>query len=173
VTAGAAYIVSYHTNVGRYSYTIGVFSNGGAINNGPLHAPTATNGVFLYGANSVFPSSVSTTGVNYFVDAVFTTAGSPNVTAPGPADGATSVAVSQPVTARFDVPMQSAGLTFTLVDGSGANVPATVALDATATLATLAPSGPLTPGVRYSATVHGNDTFGNPMILPFGWSFMT
>ncbi|MDQ1475199.1 MAG: hypothetical protein QOE62_428, partial [Actinomycetota bacterium] len=89
------------------------------------------------------------------------------------ANGATGVAVSQPVTVRFNVPMQSAGLTFTLVDGAGANVPATVALEATATLATLAPSGPLTPGVRYSATVHGNDTFGNPMILPFGWSFMT
>ncbi|MDQ1434672.1 MAG: hypothetical protein QOF59_1488, partial [Actinomycetota bacterium] len=172
-TAGTTYVVSYHTNAGRYSYTNGVFANGGTINNGPLHAPTATNGVFLYGANSVFPSSVSTTGVNYFVDAVFTTAGSPNVTTTNPANGATGVAVSQPVTVRFNVPMQSAGLTFTLVDGAGANVPATVALEATATLATLAPSGPLTPGVRYSATVHGNDTFGNPMILPFGWSFMT
>ena len=71
--AGTTYVVSYHTNVGRYSYTTGVFSNGGALNSGPLHAPTASNGVFLYGANSVFPSSPSTTGVNYFVDAVFTT----------------------------------------------------------------------------------------------------
>jgi hypothetical protein len=77
------------------------------------------------------------------------------------------------VTARFDVPIQSAGLTFTLVDGSGGNVAATIALDAGAMLATLAPSAPLTPGVRYSATVHGKDTFGNQMIIPFGWSFMT
>jgi hypothetical protein len=73
VTAGTTYVVSYHTNVGRYSYTTGVFSNGGALDNGPMHAPTAINGVFLYSANSVFPSSPSTTGVNYFVDAIFTT----------------------------------------------------------------------------------------------------
>jgi hypothetical protein len=73
VTAGTTYVVSYHTNVGRYSYTTGVFSNGGALNSGPLHAPTGSNGAFLYGANSVFPSSPSTTGVNYFVDAIFTT----------------------------------------------------------------------------------------------------
>jgi hypothetical protein len=173
VTAGTAYVVSYHTNVGRYSYTTGVFANGGALDNAPLHAPPASNGVFLYGANPAFPSSVSTTGVNYFVDAVFTTAGSPNVTATSPANSAAGVAVSQPVTARFDVPIQSAGLTFTLVDGSGANVAATVALDAGAMLATLAPSVPLTPGVRYSATIRGKDTFGNQMIIPFGWSFMT
>jgi hypothetical protein len=73
VSAGTIYVASYHTNVGRYSYTTGVFANGGALDNGPLHAPTASNGVFLYGANSVFPSSPSTTGVNYFVDAIFTT----------------------------------------------------------------------------------------------------
>ncbi|MDQ1381256.1 MAG: hypothetical protein QOJ71_1975, partial [Actinomycetota bacterium] len=173
VTAGTAYVVSYHTNVGRYSYTTGVFANGGALDNAPLHAPPASNGVFLYGANPAFPSSVSTTGVNYFVDAVFTTAGSPNVTATSPANSAAGIAVSQPVTARFDVPIQSAGLTFTLVDGSGANVAGTVALDAGSMLATLAPSAPLTPGVRYSATIRGKDTFGNQMIIPFGWSFMT
>jgi methionine-rich copper-binding protein CopC len=173
VTAGTTYVVSYHTNVGRYSYTTGVFSNGGAVNSGPLHAPTASNGVFLYGANSIFPSSPSTTGVNYFVDAVFTTAGSPNVTATTPANGATGVGVSPSVTARFDSPMQSAGLAFTLVTGSGANVPATVSLDPTGTLATLTPSGPLTPGVTYPASVRGKDVFGNQMVLPFGWSFTT
>ncbi len=72
ITAGAAYIASYHTNVGGYSDTPYYFSNYQGQSNGSLSAAgNNLNGVFAYGAGSVFPANVSVTGDNYWVDLVF------------------------------------------------------------------------------------------------------
>jgi hypothetical protein len=73
VSPGAVYTVSYHTDAGRYAYTLNAFKSAG-VDRAPLHAPKATatapNGVYVYGA-SALPTKGTTT--NYWVDVVFTT----------------------------------------------------------------------------------------------------
>ena len=71
LTAGATYVVSYHTN-GFYSADGNYFAN--AITNGPLTAPSSAssggNGVYAYGSSSVFPTNTYN-ATNYWVDVVF------------------------------------------------------------------------------------------------------
>jgi hypothetical protein len=70
VTANTIYVVSYHTNVGHWSYTPSYFSGVG-VDNPPLHVGTVA-GVYAYGPETVFPSNVSANGNNYWIDVVFT-----------------------------------------------------------------------------------------------------
>jgi hypothetical protein len=74
ITANTVYVASYHTNAGHYSVTRGLFSNAG-VDNAPLHALASGldggNGVFVYAANSVFPSNTYQDS-NYWVDVLFT-----------------------------------------------------------------------------------------------------
>src|SRR2546425_506110 len=59
--------------------------------------------------------------------------------------------------------------------GAAANVPATVALDATGTIATLTPTSPLLPSTVYTATVAATvtDVAGTPLGTASTWSFNT
>jgi hypothetical protein len=68
ITAGTTYVASYHTN-GEYSADSNYFAN--PLVSGDLMAPANGNGVFAYGATSIFP--VATYGAsNYWVDVVYT-----------------------------------------------------------------------------------------------------
>jgi hypothetical protein len=71
VTAGTTYVASYHTN-GFYSADSGYFDT--AHTNGPLTAPASGssggNGVYAYGATSVFPT-LSYNASNYWVDVIY------------------------------------------------------------------------------------------------------
>ena len=73
ITANTVYIVSYHTNVGRYAFDNFFFASAGT-DNAPLHAlqngVSGGNGVYRYGA-SAFPNSTYQS-TNYWVDLVFT-----------------------------------------------------------------------------------------------------
>jgi beta-lactam-binding protein with PASTA domain len=69
IAANTTYVVSYHTNVGRYSYNSAYFASSG-VDNGPLHALAGANGVYRYGTISAFPTS-SFNSTNYWVDVVF------------------------------------------------------------------------------------------------------
>jgi uncharacterized protein DUF4082/concanavalin A-like lectin/glucanase superfamily protein/Big-like domain-containing protein/galactose oxidase-like protein/Kelch motif protein len=75
ITANTTYIVSYHTNVGRYAADDYYFATTG-VTNGPLQAlqdgQDGGNGVYAYGANSIFPTQTYQSE-NYWVDVVFTT----------------------------------------------------------------------------------------------------
>jgi hypothetical protein len=75
VTAGQAYVVSYHTNASYFSFTSGGLSS--TLSNGSAHllgnGVNGGDGVFSYGANSTFPSLSYQAG-SYWVDAVFSTA---------------------------------------------------------------------------------------------------
>ena len=75
ITANTVYVASYHTSVGHYSLTSKYFATSGA-DNPPLHAPASGtvggNGVYKYGASTVFPKS-SYNASNYWVDVVFAT----------------------------------------------------------------------------------------------------
>ncbi len=72
ITAGTAYVASYHTNVGRYSANGAYFANSG-FDNPPLRAlangENGANGVYLYGAGG-FPNQ-TWNATNYWVDVVF------------------------------------------------------------------------------------------------------
>ncbi|MET4290655.1 VCBS repeat-containing protein [Bradyrhizobium sp. LB8.2] len=76
VTAGTTYVASYHTN-GNYSDTQSYFTT--SMTNGQLSVAAAGNGVYSYGAETVFPTSVFNS-TNYFVDVVFN--GSANTNTP-------------------------------------------------------------------------------------------
>ncbi len=71
ITANTTYVVSYHTNVGRYSANSSYFNS--AYDNPPLRAlataESGGNGVYRYGATSAFPSQTYN-ATNYWVDVV-------------------------------------------------------------------------------------------------------
>ncbi len=68
LTAGQAYVVSYYAPNGHYSATPAFFADGWTA--GPLSAPAAGNGRFVYAGGGGFPAS-SWNATNYFVDLVF------------------------------------------------------------------------------------------------------
>src|SRR5437899_1031168 len=109
----------------------------------------------------------------------FTTDTAPTVIAQAPPPSATGVVPSTTVTATFSKPMAAATITtasFTLrAAGAAANVPATVTLDATGTIATLTPTSPLALGTVYTATVSGTvtDVVGTALGTNVAWSFST
>jgi VCBS repeat-containing protein len=71
INPGTTYIASYHTS-GNYSADPGLFAS--AVSSGPLTAPSSAssggNGVYAYGANSLFPTS-SHNATSYGVDVLF------------------------------------------------------------------------------------------------------
>jgi hypothetical protein len=119
----------------------------------------------------------------------------PTVGPASPSDGATNVPTSTNssnnivagtvVTATFSQPMDPstinsslAGslLTFTLKEATGNNVPGTVAMNATNTVATFTPTASaLTPNTSYIATVTtaAKNSGGTAMTIPIAWGFAT
>jgi hypothetical protein len=79
IAANTTYVVSYHTNVGHYSYALDYFV-GQSADNPPLHfladGAAGPNGVYAYGANSTFPSN-SFRASNYWVDALYSAVSPP------------------------------------------------------------------------------------------------
>jgi hypothetical protein len=67
LTAGATYIVSYHSN-GFYSSNFNYFA--GVHTSGPLTAAAGSNGIYAYGSSTIFPT-LSFNSTNYWVDVVF------------------------------------------------------------------------------------------------------
>ncbi len=173
VTAGTAYVASYHTNAGGYSYTGAYFAS--AYDSAPLHAPApvsgAGNGVYMYGP-SAFPTQTYN-AANYWVDLVFNTVFSDTV-APGlssetPVPGAMG-GPSTTVTATFTEPVSSATISFAIKSSGGTLVPAALSYDSARLVATLRPTSSLAQGT-YTATVSAaTDPSGNVM-TPVSWTF--
>ncbi len=69
LTAGATYVASYHTNSGRYSHSSDYFTSN--VTSGPLTAPAAGNGVYVYSGSSAFPSEIAYAATNFWVDVMF------------------------------------------------------------------------------------------------------
>lgn len=67
LVAGQTYTVSYVAPTGNYTYQSGAFAAG--LSNGPLTAPAAGNGAYLYAASGRPTQSYNAT--NYFVDVEF------------------------------------------------------------------------------------------------------
>jgi hypothetical protein len=74
ISANTVYVASYHTTGGHYSIDKNYFAGNG-IDSGPLNAlgttASGSNGVFAYGAPTLFPNQ-SFAASNYWVDVLFT-----------------------------------------------------------------------------------------------------
>ena len=174
VTAGTAYVVSYHTDAGYFSYDWQGLANG--VTRGPLTAlPTAEaggNGVYRYGA-STFPDQNG--NANYWVDVVYRPSADstpPTVTATSPAASATGVGTAASVSATFSEPVDPASVAVTLASGSTA-VAGSLSFDAVTRTATLRPTAALAAGTTYTATATATDIAGNGMTVARTWSFST
>jgi hypothetical protein len=177
ITANTTYVASYHTDTGFYAFNGGYFATRG-VDSPPLHAlrdgVDGGNGVYRYGG-SAFPD-FSFNSSNYWVDVVFDTTANdvtpPQVTARTPAPGATGVAVTSPVTATFDEPVQSTTISMSLSGPSGP-VAGSTTYDPASQTATFTPTAALSFSTSYTATVSGaKDAAGNTM-TPVSWSFTT
>ncbi len=190
INANTTYVVSYHTNVGHYSFDENYFATTGVVN-GPLRAPATGavggNGVYKYGATG-FPTQTYNAS-NYWVDLVFSTTPPgqdttpPTVASFTPAAGATNVSTGSNVTVTFSEAMDAATVntnTVELRDHLNNPVPATVSYDAPTSTATLDPTAALTAGETYTAQVRGGsvdprvkDVAGNALAANFTWTFTT
>ena len=70
VTAGTTYLASYYAPRGNYASTAAFFNS--KWTNGPLSAPSGSNGLYLYGSDA-FPTN-SYNSTNYWVDPLFVAA---------------------------------------------------------------------------------------------------
>ena len=120
ITSNTVYVASYHASSGHYSEDDNYFATAG-VDNPPLHAlangVSGGNGVYAYGASSVFPNQ-TWSSANYWVDVVFQAQAVPTLAsiAVTPANPTELVGATQPFTA--------AG---TYSDGSTQNITSQVA----------------------------------------------
>ena len=177
ITAGTIYVASYHTNVGHYSDDLGYFA-GQSANDGPLHGledeAGSRDGVYVYGSGG-FPSNISPSSDNYWVDVVFATSANlpPTVASETPAPNAEGVPTNTTVTATFSEGVQSGTINFTLTSSSGP-VATTLSYNSSTNTATWTPTVALNPATNYTATVSGaTDASGHTMSGTVSWSFST
>lgn len=96
----------------------------------------------------------------------------PAVLSTAPADGASGVAPTAAIWARFSEPMEPS----TLAGAFGVTGTAgTVTWDAASLTATFTPAAPLAPGTSFTATLStgATDLAGNALLAPVSWQFQT
>ena len=188
ITAGTNYIVSYYSSQGYYSTTGDFFAN--SVSNGPLTAPAdlsnAHNGVYKYSGTPVFPDE--TYGKeNYFVDVVFNTVSTPDITAPqvssiSPSSNATGIAVGSVVLAVFNEGLNPASVTSSsaYLRQGATTIPTTLNYNAGNNTITLSPVSVLSNSTVYTVTLKGGtgssritDIAGNALSSDYTWSFTT
>lgn len=178
VTAGTAYVASYHAPRGGYAATAGYFLSADEVQAPLVAARTsaaAPNGVYSTGL-SAFPASTYSGG-NYWVSPVFDTVRPADVTPPAlvsrsPIDAASSVPVTAAVALTFSEPV-AAGTPTVALSSPGGLVAGTTTLDAARQVATFRPLVALQPGSTYTLTVRdAQDDAGNTM-APVTSSFRT
>ncbi len=103
ITANTVYVASYYVPNGHYSFNASYFATTG-VDTPPLHAlgngVSGGNGVFAYGATSVFPTQTFN-AANYWVDVVFSPAPAPTLSSitVTPASSTISTGATQAFTA--------------------------------------------------------------------------
>jgi hypothetical protein len=175
VSAGTTYVVSYTDPNGHYASQSNAFSSAGVD-----AAPLAVDGGFgatpagVYGTVGTFPNA-SFQNSNYFVDVTFTATDSSPLIATNqtPLDGSTSVSPTTTVSAKYSKPLAAGTQGVTLKDPNGTAVAGTTAYDSATRIVTFTPSSPLSGFVKYTATLSGTDTQGNPVTTGKSWSFTT
>jgi hypothetical protein len=181
VTAGQAYVASYHAPNGHYAADGGFFS-AASYDNSPLHAPqngvSASNGVYAYSNSPRFPQS-SYGATNYWVDPIFWVTQPPDTIPPAvdstnPISGQTSVPQNGALTATFNKAVQPGTVQFTLTGPGNTSIPGSLTYDSSSNKSTFIPASPLANQTTYTATVSGaRDTSGITMTGPYSWTFTT
>ncbi|MDX2302057.1 MAG: DUF4082 domain-containing protein [Microscillaceae bacterium] len=190
IVANTTYIASYHTPSGFYSVDENFFTSNG-VNTPPLNALIngldGPNGVYKYGASSVFPNETFNAS-NYWVDVVFDTEAPEDNTAPlitsvSPIENAGNISIGTSITATFNEAMDAATInsnTFELRNGSGSLVSASVSYNPTNLSATLTPNAVLNYSTNYTVQIKGESTgaavkdlAGNALAVNFNWTFTT
>jgi hypothetical protein len=134
---------------------------------------TVSNGAHVLTAVATDANGNATTSGPVNVIVANTVSG-PTVTSHTPTSGAAGVATNTPVKATFNESVIASSIGFTLKDGSGNAVAATVAYDDPSHTVTLTPNALLVTGTTFTATVSGaKDAAGNVMPSPVSWSFTT
>ena len=149
LAAGASYVVSYHTAVGRYVSTQNF--HGASTYPAYLTVPTQDAGVYAYGATSAFPTS-SWLSSQYWVDVTFTPADSASAAPatelyPAPAADASPTAAPPPTIASSS-PASSSSPTAS-ASPTASSLPTTTSASPTTTSS---PTPTPTPTTTTSAT---------------------
>lgn len=187
VTAGVTYIASYLSINGHYNADDNYFTT--AKINGPLEALSDSedpNGVYVNSANPLFPDQ-NFEESNYWVDVVFDTQISADVTAPlivsvSPINNATSVSANTTVFANFNEELDPSTVSITSMFLKKGNnlVPAAVTYNSLLERIVLTPQSPLENNTTYTATIKGGigydrikDVAGNALSSDYVWTFTT
>nr|WP_281720725.1 DUF4082 domain-containing protein [Nitrosomonas nitrosa] len=145
ITANTVYVVSYHSLNGHYSFGLNYFSTTG-VDSPPLHAlangVSGGNGVYAYGATSVFPTQTYNAG-NYWVDVAFR---------PNPLLTLSSIAVTPASPTISTGNTQSFIATGTYSDGSTQNLTNQVAWTSSSTSVATITSAGLATAVNAGST---------------------
>ena len=192
VTANTVYVASYFAPNGNYAANSAFFATSG-VDTPPIHllrdGVSGGNGVYNYGAGSAFPSSTYN-ATNYWVDVLFTPAGSgtpdtvpPTVIANSPANGAKNVASGVTVSAAFSkaIAVSTIGTaTFEIRTPANVLVAGSVSYNASTNTATFIPAAPLAASTVYTVTLKGGstdprikDVAGNALAADVSWTFTT
>jgi ATP-dependent Clp protease adapter protein ClpS len=177
------------------SFTVSVTSGGTPISGNISFDATSRTGTFtptepLASATSYTATIASTvkdlsgnalaTAYSFsFITAAGSDVTPPTVIATSPAAGAANVGANTTFTATFSEPMDVATInsaTIALrVSATSAPVTGTVTYNATTNTVTFTPTGPLSGGTSYSATVTtaARDVAGNGLAATYEWSFTT
>jgi hypothetical protein len=152
------------------------FTPTAALTASTLYTATITTGVQDLTGNAMASNYVWT-----FTTGTAAVTTGPTIILASPANGATSVPVSQAVSATFSKAMNPLTInttTFSLTGPGGAVVSGTMAYNATTFIATFTPSTNLAANAIYTAdiTTAATDLAGNPLgsgVAPNPWSFTT
>jgi hypothetical protein len=168
IHSNTLYVVSYHASQGHYSVDAGYFGSAG-VDQPPLHAPASGgvggNGVFGYGADSVFPTA-SYQGNNYWVDVVLITPAAAAHNGPSLLTQADRVVNElSPLTVintavDNDVPARPLNYALLVTNAQTGLVVTNVAIDANGVI-TWTPDETQGPGTNVLVTVVSDGTFSN------------
>ncbi len=189
IRTNTTYVVSYHTEVGRYSADMDYFTGSG-YDKSPLRALASGedggNGVYLYGAGG-FPNQ-TWNATNYWVDVVFQSNlvqdipnAAPEITSVSPPPGTESVSLDQVINITFSEAMDAMTTnktTIELLNAAGVQVAADVTYNSTTHAVTLKPANLLESNTAYQVVVYGGaggvtDIAGQPLATDHSWSFTT
>ena len=164
VAAGQKYVVSYTAPNGHYASKDYQWASFGLTDPplkvaGGFGSPPAG----VYGGPGSFPTSSYGNG-NYFVDALFDTVDTSDLTASGhwPLDGSSSVPQATTVGAVLSKVVTEASVQLTLT-ANGTAVPGTTSYDATTRKATFTPAADLELGTVYTATLSATAASGGSL----------
>lgn len=174
VAAGQQYVISYTAPKGHYASKDFQWASFGLTD-----PPLTVAGGFgsppagVYATPGSFPSTSFSNG-NYFVDALFDTVDTSDLTAAGhwPLDGSSSVPQGTTVGAVFSKAVTASSVQLTL-SANGTAVTGSTGYDPATRKVTFTPAAGLDLGTTYSVTLSASDAAGGSLTSGAAWSFTT